>query len=59
MRIDWINVLVGVVCIVIAGMLVGWLSAYIPLALPGFIWSAIAALLGILAWFAIMPRIKR
>jgi hypothetical protein len=60
MRLDWVNILVGVVCIVVAGMLVGWLFPLIGLGgLPGFLYTAIAALLGIIAWFAIMPRLKR
>ena len=59
MRFDWLSIAIGVACIVLAGMLVGWLSAYIPIALPGFVWTAIAALIGILVWFSILPRIKR
>jgi hypothetical protein len=60
MRLDWVNILVGVVCIVVAGMLVGWLLPLIGLGgLPGLVYTALAALLGIIAWFAIMPRLKR
>lgn len=60
MRLDWVNILVGVVCIVIAGLLVGWLLPLVGLGgLPGFVYTALAALLGIIAWFAIMPRLKR
>jgi hypothetical protein len=29
------------------------------LNLPGFVYTALAALLGIIVWFAIMPRLKR
>jgi hypothetical protein len=59
MKFDWLNIAVGVVCFVVVGLLVGWLSSMIPLALPGFIWTAITALIAILVWFSIMPRIKR
>jgi hypothetical protein len=59
MRYDWLNILIGVVCIVLAGIVVGWVATFVPLALPGWLWSAVAALVGILVWFAIMPRIKR
>jgi xanthosine utilization system XapX-like protein len=59
MRFDWLNIAIGVACIVLAGLVVGWVSSMIPLALPGFVWTAIAALIGILVWFTIMPRIKR
>ncbi|MEO6015499.1 MAG: hypothetical protein ABIQ30_18175 [Devosia sp.] len=60
MRFDWINILVGVVCIVIAGLLVGWLLPLIGLGgLPGFIYTALAGLLGIIAWLFITPRLKR
>jgi xanthosine utilization system XapX-like protein len=59
MRFDWVNILVGVICIVVAGMLVGWLVPMLALDLPSFVYTALAALLGILVWFAIMPRLKR
>ena len=60
MRFDWLSIAIGVVCIVLAGMFVGWLFPTIGLGgLPGWLISAIAALLGILVWFAILPRIKR
>jgi hypothetical protein len=60
MRFDWLSILIGVVCIVLAGMLVGWLAPMIGLGgLPGWLLSGIAALIGIVAWFAILPRIKR
>ena len=59
MRFDWINILVGVICIVVAGMLVGWLVPMLGLNLPSFVYTALAALLGIIVWFAIMPRLKR
>ena len=48
MRFDWINILVGVICIVVAGMLVGWLVPMLGLNLPGFVYTALAALLGII-----------
>lgn len=60
MRLDWVNILVGVVCIVVAGLLVGWLLPLVGLGgLPGFIYTALAALLGIIAWLFITPRLKR
>ena len=60
MRFDWIDILIGVVCIVVAGLLVGWLLPLIGLGgLPGLVYTALAALLGIIAWFAIRPMIKR
>ena len=59
MRFDWLNIAIGVACIVLAGLVVGWVSSIIPLPLPGFVWTAIAAFIGILVWFTIMPRIKR
>jgi hypothetical protein len=59
MKFDWIDILIGVVCIVIAGLLVGWLVPMLNLALPGFIITAIAAFLGILLWFTIRGRIRR
>ena len=57
MKFDWIDILIGVVCIVIAGLLVGWLLPMLNLALPGFVYTAIAAFLGILLWFTIRGRI--
>jgi hypothetical protein len=60
MRFDWVSIAIGVVCIVIASLVVGWLLPMIGLgAIPGWLYTAIAAFLGILAWFAILPRIKR
>lgn len=60
MRFDWIDILIGVVCIVVAGILVGWLLPLVGLGgLPGFLYTALAALLGIIAWFAIRPMIRR
>lgn len=59
MRFDWLNIAVGVACIVLAGLVVGWLASVVSLALPGFVLTAISALIGILVWFTIMPRIKR
>ena len=59
MRFDWLNIAVGVACIVLAGLVVGWLTSVVSLALPGFVITAISALIGILVWFTIMPRIKR
>ena len=60
MRFDWLSILIGVVCIVIAGLIVGWLLPQIGLGgLPGWLYTAIAAFLGILVWFSILPRIKR
>jgi len=60
MRFDWVNIAVGVVCIVVAGLLVGWILPLIGLGgLPGFIYTALAALLGIIAWQFITPRLKR
>jgi hypothetical protein len=60
MRFDWIDILIGVVCIVVAGMVVGGVLPLIGLGgLPGLVYTALAALLGIVAWFAIRPMIKR
>ena len=59
MKFDWIDILIGVVCIVIASLLVGWLLPMLGLALPGFVYTAIAAFLGILLWFTIRGRIRR
>jgi len=59
MKFDWLNIAVGVVCFVIVGLLVGWLQPMLQLSLPGFVWTAITALIAILIWFSIMPRIKR
>ena len=61
MRLDWIDIVIGVVCIVLAGMLVGWLLPTIGLSggIWGIVSTALAALIGIIAWFAIRPMIKR
>ena len=59
MRFDWINIAIGVACIVLAGLLVSWIASMLSLALPGWVLTAITALIGILVWFTIMPRIKR
>lgn len=59
MKFDWLNIAVGVACIVLSGLVVGWLAGTLGLALPGFILTAITALIGILVWFTIMPRIRR
>jgi hypothetical protein len=60
MKFDWLSIAIGVVCIVLAGLVVGWLVPMIGLGgLPGWLITGIAALLGILVWFAILPRIKR
>jgi hypothetical protein len=60
MRFDWIDILIGVVCIVVAGLIVGGVLPLIGLGgLPGIVYTALAALLGIIAWFAIRPMIKR
>ena len=60
MRFDWIDILIGVVCIVVAGLLVGGVLPLIGLGgLPSLVYTALAALIGIVAWFAIQPMIKR
>ena len=60
MRFDWIDIVIGVVCIVICGLLVGWLLPLIGLGtLPGLVYTALAAFLGIVLWFAVRPMIKR
>ena len=60
MRFDWIDILIGVVCIVVAGLIVGGVLPLIGLGgLPGIVYTALAALLGIVAWFTIRPMIKR
>ncbi len=56
-EITWKNVLIGVAFVLVANLLAGLLGMVIPL--PGWLWSGIAAAVGVAAWFFFMARWKR
>lgn len=57
LQITWQNILIGVVFVLVANLIAGGLGMLIPL--PGWLWSALAAAVGVLAWFFFMARWKR
>jgi hypothetical protein len=60
LSLGWKNILLGVVCIVVANLLLALIEMSIVLPGPHWIWSSIATGAAVLVWFAIAPRlIKR
>jgi hypothetical protein len=56
-QITWQNLLIGVVFVVVANLIAALLGMFIPL--PAWLWSGIAAAVGVAAWFFFMARWKR
>ena len=57
MTLTWQNIVIGVVFVLVANLIAGGLGMLIPL--PGWLWSGIAAAVGVLAWFFFMARWKK
>ena len=59
MKITVTNILIGIVCIVVANLLLVFLRTQVSLPLSPGIQSAIACGVGVLVWFLIVARMKR
>mgnify|MGYP006883745521 CR=1 FL=1 len=59
MKLTVANVLIGVVCIVVANLLLVALRTQVALPLGPGLQSAIAVGVGVLVWFFIVARMKR
>ncbi len=59
LSLGWRNVFIGVGCVLGANILVALLGMAVPLPGPEWIWSAIAASVGILVWFALAGRMRK
>jgi hypothetical protein len=56
MKITVKNILIGVVCIVIANLLLAWLRSSGDLPLADWMESGIATAVAVLVWFALVAR---
>lgn len=59
LSLGWQNILLGVVCIVVANLLLALIEMGVVLPGPHWIWSSIATAVAIAVWFTLAPRLLR